>query len=235
MTFNSQSLFDGRLRGRGGSARGRLCKTLTNRVMFAPEGCRANGSFAVSFVMLRAGQIMISHLNGSFLAIAARRADSLTSSRTTNVPTAPMLTISNLANCFAMSAGWHRFVRPTFTARRNTTQRIRSLLAPRRATELRMSRTGHEMIVDHAGRLHQRVADGRTDKLESALNQITAHGVGFRCARRHLSHSPPTIDSRSPARSVASHATNAVYPAASPARRVLLRLATHKTPEICVE
>ena len=34
---------------------------------------------------------MISHLNGSFFAMAVRRVDSLTSSRTTNVPTAPML------------------------------------------------------------------------------------------------------------------------------------------------
>ena len=70
--------------------------------------------------MSRAGQIMISHLNGNFFAIAARRVDSLTSSRTTNVPTAPMLTTPNFANCFAISAGWHRFAPPTFTARRKT-------------------------------------------------------------------------------------------------------------------
>ena len=48
---------------------------------------------------------MISHLNGSFFAIAARRVDSLTSLRTTNVPTAPMLTTPNFDNCFAISAG----------------------------------------------------------------------------------------------------------------------------------
>ena len=48
---------------------------------------------------------MIAHLNGNFFAIAARRADAFTSSRTTNVPTAPMLTMSNLASCFAISAG----------------------------------------------------------------------------------------------------------------------------------
>jgi len=132
ITFNSQSLFDGRLRGRGGSARGRLCKTLTNRVMFAPEGCRANGSFAVSFMMSRAGQIMISHLNGSFLAIAARRADPLTSSRTTNVPTAPMFMTPNLANCLAIVAGWHRLAPPTLTARRKTTRAIREVRVKKR-------------------------------------------------------------------------------------------------------
>ena len=71
-------------------------------------------------------EIMISHLNGNFRAIAARRADSLTFSRTTNVPTAPMLMMSNLASCFAISAGWHRFVPPTFTARRNTTDGMRA-------------------------------------------------------------------------------------------------------------
>src|SRR5471032_2163739 len=93
--------------------------------MSGPEGWCANGSFDASLLMSRAGQIMISHLNGNFRAIAARRAGSLTSAPTTNVPTAPMLMISNLANCFAMIAGWHRLVPPTFTARRNTTQRIR--------------------------------------------------------------------------------------------------------------
>ncbi len=49
------------------------------------------------------------------------------------------------------------------------------------------------MVVDHAGRLHQRVTDGRADEFESALNQIAAHRVRFGCARRHLSHSSPTI------------------------------------------
>src|SRR5205814_5163042 len=33
----------------------------------------------------------------------------------------------------------------------------------------------------------------RADKFETALNQIAAHGVGFRCPRRQLGHSPPMI------------------------------------------
>src|SRR5437660_10634134 len=90
--------------------------------MLGPDGCRENGSFDVSLMMSRAGQIMISHLNGNLRTSAARRTDSLTFSRTTNVPTAPMLMTSNFANCLAMSAGWQRFVPPTFTARRNTTE-----------------------------------------------------------------------------------------------------------------
>src|SRR5437588_12032534 len=67
---------------------------------------------------------MISHLNGNFRASAARSTESLTSSRTTNVPTAPMLTTPNFANCSAICVGWQRFAPPTFIARRNTTQLI---------------------------------------------------------------------------------------------------------------
>jgi hypothetical protein len=75
-------------------------------------------------MMSRAAQIIISHLNDNFSANAARRADSLTSSRTTNVPTAPMFITPNLANWLAISDGLQRFAVPTFTARKNTTQRI---------------------------------------------------------------------------------------------------------------
>src|SRR5262249_55238507 len=107
---------------RGGGARRGLANTFTNRVVSGPAGCRANGSFFASLRMSRAGQIIISHSNGNFFAIAARRVDSLTFLRTTNVPTAPMLTTPNCANCFAISAGWQRFALPTFTARRKTTE-----------------------------------------------------------------------------------------------------------------
>src|SRR5947207_13949194 len=71
-----------------------------------------------------------------------------------------------------------------------------------------MSRARDEMVVDHAGRLHQRVTDGRADEFESAFNQIAPHRVGFGCARRQLSHSSPTT---------------------------LFRLATDKTPEVSAE
>jgi hypothetical protein len=67
---------------------------------------------------------MISHLNGNFFANAERRAASLTSLRTTNVPTAPMLITPSRDNCLAITAGWQRFALPTFTPRRKTTQRI---------------------------------------------------------------------------------------------------------------
>src|SRR4029453_15528610 len=135
MIFRSQSSFEGRLRGRGGGELSRFANTFTNQVMFSPEGCRANGFFDVSLMMSRAGQIMISHLNGNFRANAGRRGFSLTSSRTTNVPTAPMFTTPNLVNCFAICAGWHRFALPTFTARRNTAQRTREVRTKKKIYE----------------------------------------------------------------------------------------------------
>src|SRR5213595_2501667 len=99
MIFSNHSSGEGRLKGRGGGLRGGLCNTLTNRVMFGPDGCRANGSLRTRSTIAFAGQIMISHLNGNFLAIAVRNVDSLTVLRATNVPTAPMLTTSNFFNC----------------------------------------------------------------------------------------------------------------------------------------
>src|SRR5256885_4400686 len=122
MILASQSASLGRHNGRAGGLRRGLCITFTNRVKFGPDGSFANGSFAASFRRSRAGQIMISILNGSWRAIAARRVDSLTSLHTTNVPTAPMFTTSNLASFFAISAGRQRFAVPTFTARRKTTE-----------------------------------------------------------------------------------------------------------------
>src|SRR5437764_5246820 len=62
-----------------------------------------------------------------------------------------------------------------------------------RGTEFCVSRTCHQMIVDHAGRLHQRVADRGADEFESASQQIAAHRVGFGCARGHVGHVPPAI------------------------------------------
>ena len=49
------------------------------------------------------------------------------------------------------------------------------------------------MIVDHAGCLHECVADRRADKFESAPQQIAAHGVGFGGARGYVSQCAPTI------------------------------------------
>ncbi len=62
-----------------------------------------------------------------------------------------------------------------------------------RATKLCVARASDEMIVDHARRLHQRVADRGADEFESASQQIAAHRVGFGCPRGHVGHVPPAI------------------------------------------
>src|SRR5712671_6833244 len=68
-----------------------------------------------------------------------------------------------------------------------------ALLRPvTRAAELNVSRTGNEMIVDHADSLHESVANRRADKFESAPQQIPAHSVGFGSECGYLSQSTPT-------------------------------------------
>src|SRR5690242_14699313 len=121
MIFTPQSPSAGYNRGRVGRLGNRLLSMLTKRTTSAPDGWPQNGSLAASFRTSCALTTMISHLNESFPATAARTVDSLTFSRTTNVPTAPMLTKPYFASCFATSAGRHRLVVPTLTARRKTT------------------------------------------------------------------------------------------------------------------
>lgn len=69
-------------------------------------------------------------------------------------------------------------------------------MASPRAAEQRVSWTVHEVIVDHAGRLHQSVTDCRTDKLEATAKKIAAHRIGFCAARQHLCWAPPSILNR---------------------------------------
>src|SRR4029453_7831381 len=61
------------------------------------------------------------------------------------------------------------------------------------AAEFCLSRTCHEMIVDHASRLHPRLADCWANKFESAWPQIAAHCAGLGRARRHVGHASPAI------------------------------------------
>src|ERR1051325_4954033 len=95
MILSSHSLLEGKYSGSGGGEGGRLVRMFTKRVMFVSESSSANGSFEASLMMSRAGQIMISHLKGNCFANTLCNVDSLTFSRTTNVPTAPMLTTPN--------------------------------------------------------------------------------------------------------------------------------------------
>src|ERR1051325_10082306 len=52
--------------------------------------------------------------------------------------------------------------------------------------DLAMAKAGHEMAVDHSGRLHERVADRRTDEAKAAATQVGAERVGLRRSRRHF-------------------------------------------------
>src|SRR5438445_12058006 len=54
------------------------------------------------------------------------------------------------------------------------------------ACQIFVPKTAHKMIVDHAGGLHERVANRRADKPESALLQIFAQGIGLRRLGGHL-------------------------------------------------
>ena len=49
----------------------------------------------------------------------------------------------------------------------------------------RMTRTGHEVVVNEAARLHESVNDGGADELETPLEQIVAQRIALRCSRRH--------------------------------------------------
>src|SRR5947207_2712324 len=66
-------------------------------------------------------------------------------------------------------------------------------LAARGATERHVSRTCHEVIVNHTGCLHQRVANRGADEFESVPQQIAAHRIGLGRACRHLRHGAPAI------------------------------------------
>lgn len=60
-----------------------------------------------------------------------------------------------------------------------------------------MSKTAGEMIIDHAGRLHEGVADCRTDKLEAAFFEGLAHGIRFRGCGGNVLEGLPMVADRS--------------------------------------
>src|SRR4030095_768257 len=49
------------------------------------------------------------------------------------------------------------------------------------------------MVIDHAGCLHERVANRGADEFESTAQQVATHGVGFGSTRRYVSYGPPPI------------------------------------------
>ena len=49
------------------------------------------------------------------------------------------------------------------------------------------------MIVDHAGGLHERVADGRADEGKTSRAQVAAHGVRFGGVARQVFERFPRV------------------------------------------
>src|SRR3972149_2163610 len=61
---------------------------------------------------------------------------------------------------------------------------------------LRVSEAVHAVVVDHPHRLHEGIADGRADEAELATQEVLAHRLGFRRARRDRPQRPPPVDPR---------------------------------------
>src|SRR5207253_11180412 len=76
----------------------------------------------------------------------------------------PMLTSHGLARASSTVLNcWREFsIRKSF-------RNLPAVHSSRDVRQFRMSRTCHQVIVDHAGRLHQRVTDRRANEFESVL------------------------------------------------------------------
>src|SRR5580704_792265 len=59
-----------------------------------------------------------------------------------------------------------------------------------------MAVAGHEMIVDHADRLHEGIDDGRAAKFEAAPRQFFGHGARDRGFGGYLAHGAIVVDLR---------------------------------------
>src|SRR2546430_868502 len=62
-----------------------------------------------------------------------------------------------------------------------------------------MAEAGDEVVIHHAHRLHERVADGRSHEAEAPLEESGAHGVRFPGARRKVAQGASTVLLRGPA------------------------------------
>jgi hypothetical protein len=69
-----------------------------------------------------------------------------------------------------------------------------SSLAARRATQFHVSRTCHEVIVDHTGRLHQRVAD-RAFAITALIFYTVFAGIAFLLEKRRSEPDWQKVDS----------------------------------------
>src|SRR5450631_138452 len=93
----------------------------------------------------------------------------------------------------------------TSAARRGAVLRLRTIFQPSFDFEARdalfsgaglMAKAGHQMVVDHAGGLHEGIDDGRADKLESARRQFFRYLDRQRRRCRHAGGGLEVIDLR---------------------------------------
>src|SRR6267142_4588974 len=65
--------------------------------------------------------------------------------------------------------------------------------------QLAVAEAGDEVVIHHAHRLHEGIADGRPDEAEATRRQGVAHRVGFTGARREVAERAAVILFGSPA------------------------------------
>src|SRR5689334_1038801 len=61
------------------------------------------------------------------------------------------------------------------------------------SSQLPVAKTAGEVVVDHAGRLHEGIADRGADKAKTAPAEVLAHRVGLRRLRGHVARIAPAI------------------------------------------
>src|SRR5215831_7128971 len=59
--------------------------------------------------------------------------------------------------------------------------------------KLLMAEAGHEVVIDHAGSLHVRIADRGPHKGKAAFPQVFAHGIRLGSFRRNFFQGTPHI------------------------------------------
>src|SRR5438874_11380545 len=82
------------------------------------------------------------------------------------------------------------------TSPSRSTCEVRIAIRRSLAGQFVVSEAGHHMVVDHAGRLHERVADRRPDEAEAAPFQVLAHRLRLGRLGRDLGEGPPGVDDR---------------------------------------
>jgi len=82
--------------------------------------------------------------------------------------------------------------KPMSSRKLELTSRPRAGAIPQRVN-LSVAKAIHQVVVDHADRLHESVTDGGADEVEASALQVFAHGIGLGGTRRHLMQRAPGV------------------------------------------